>query len=226
MKILNYNSFKFEKVLSNIEMIEFSHNDLKDTFTDLDILESIVTDVDGLLKTIRAEEVDWYTIFGLNKSNYGNNLQIEDIYEDKNFNKSLQKMKMQKNDIESTEDYQTFIEKTIDIKFFSIYGIDDIELEKPDYIFFQSKRKSETAWQPVKCYKVNENMRHFYDNLTSKTIEIKKDGKSYIYSTSNSGSNWLLKNIDLKNDMFKDDMENDDIKAILKDKNISITIIS
>ena len=213
--INNFKQFLFENVAEMTEV-----------FGDADILESIVTDSDALLKSIRAEEVDWYTIFGLDKSNYGNDLQIEQINDDKNFNQALQKKKLQKNEIESTEEYQTFIEKTIDIKFFSVYGINDSELEKPDYIFFQLKRKIEKAWQPVKCYKVKENMRHFYDKLTSKTVEIKKDGKTYVYSTSNSGNDWNLKNIESKNDIFKDSMGNDDIKAILIDKNVSITIIS
>jgi len=71
-------------------------------------------------------------------------------------------------------------------------------------------------------------MKNFYNKLTNKSIEINKDGKTYIYATSNSGNDWMLfkshKNQQTKE--FKDFMTNDDIKAILISDDVSITIIS
>jgi hypothetical protein len=78
----------------------------------------------------------------------------------------------------------------------------------------------------VKCYKVNEDMRKFYDKLTNKTVEIRKGDKTYIYNTSDSGNDWQLAPTTKEENKFKKIMSNDDIKAVLLDGDVSITIIS
>lgn len=217
-KIINYNLFLFENMMSEIEMIEISG--------DLDVLESIVTDSESLLKSIDAEEVDLFTTFHVNPDNYERSIHLEDLYKNEEFNHALKKHKLKKNELESTEETETFLDKTIIIKFFSVYEEDKSELDQPEYIVFQSKGRSDSQWSDIKCYKVNEDMKNFYTKLTSKTVEIKQNDKTYIYNTSNSGNDWLLQNTDEKNDTFKEGMTNNDIKAILKDKNISITILA
>lgn len=216
--IQNYNTFLFETLLADVEMIEI--------FNDADILESIVTDSDSLLKSINAEKLDLFTTFHINPDSYDRNMTIEFLYDDGEFNKQLTKLKLKKNKLESTEESDTFIDKTLTIKFFSVYDEDKSELDQPEYIIFQSRSKAQSQWSDITCYKVNEDMKNFYDKLTSKTVEIKKDDKTYIYNTSNSGSDWILQNSNDKNDIFKADMSSDDIRAILKDKNTSITILA
>jgi len=213
----NYNTFIFE---SAIEMVE--------VFNDADILESIVTDSDALLKSINAEEVDMYQVFELNPDNLKSDYSIEDLYNDDSFNESLTKSNYKKNELESTEETETFIEESIVVKFFSIYEKNASELEQPKYIIYQSRKRSANDWEDVKCYKVNADMKHFYDKLTNKSVEIKKNDKTYVYITSNSGNDWQLqKNGDNDNsDRFKEYMTNDDIKAILMDDDVSITILA
>lgn len=194
-------------------------------FNDADILESIVTDSDSLLNSIKAKEVDLFQSFGFNPDEIKSNFDIEELYNNKSFNDSIIKKNFKKNELESTEETETFIEDTIVVKFFSIYDKDASELEQPKYIIYQSKKKKETNWEPVKCYKVNDDMKHFYNKLTNKSVEIKKDGKTYLYMTSNSGNDWQLQSQKEEGD-FKEYMSNDDIKAILLDDNVSITIIS
>jgi len=215
MKTLkNYNTFIFE---SAIEMVE--------VFNDADILESIVTDSDSLLKSIKAEEVDLFQSFKFNPDDISSNFSIEELYDNKPFNDSINKKKFKKNELESTEETETFIEDTIVVKFFSVYEKDASELEQPKYIIYQNKKKTSNDWEPVKCYKVNDNMKHFYDKLTNKSVEIKKSGKTYLYNTSNSGNDWVLQAQSEEGD-FKEYMSNDDIKAVLLDDDVSITILA
>jgi len=212
----NWNQHIFE---SSMEMIELFH--------EADILESIITDSDALLKSIEAEEIDLYTTFNISRddTNFKN---IQDLFDNEIFNKKIDKLGFKKNAIESTEETETFIEKTLHIKFFSIYKKNQSELEQPKYILYQSRNKGEHNWDNIKTYLVNGDMHKFYSKLTDKTIEIKKGDKTYIYTTTNSGNDWQLQknknNQDTKK--FKDMMNNDDIKAVLLDDDISITIIA
>lgn len=218
MKTLkNFNTFIFEQAT---EMVEI--------FNDADILESIVTDSDELLNTIKAKEVDLYQTFTLSPDNIKSNYNIEELYENQYFNKSLTKMGFKKNEMESTEETETFIDDTIVVKFFSVYKKTASELDQPEYIIYQSKKKSADKWDAVKCYKVNADMKHFYDKLTNKSVEIKKGDKTYVYNTSNSGNDWQLQKSvkDQQTDRFKEYMSNDDIKGILTDDDVSITILA
>ena len=197
-----------------------------EVFGDIDILESIVTDSEALLKSINAEEVNLFKIFNLNVDSFETHVDIEHLYEDEEFNKQLKSLKYKKTNLEETEESETFIDKTIDIKFFLIHKEEQSELDQPDYIIYQSKKRGEFKWENIKCYKVNEDMRNFYDKLTSKTVEISKGDKKYIYLTSNGGVEWNLQNVNDEDEIFKRDMEDNDIKAILVDEDISITIIA
>lgn len=218
MKTLkNYNTFIFENAI-----------EMQEVFNDADILESIVTDSDQLLKSIKAKEVDLYQTFELNPDVLKSRFAIQELYDNQNFNKSLNKKGFKKNELESTEETETFIDDTIVVKFFSIFKKDASELDQPEYIIYQSKKRSEKEWNDVKCYKVNDSMKNFYDKLTNKSVEIKKGDKTYIYITSNSGNDWQLQK-SVKNqdtDKFKEYMSNDDIKAILMDDDVSITILA
>jgi len=194
-------------------------------FNDADILESIVTDSDALLNSIKAKEVDLFQAFEFSPDDIESNFSIEELYDNKPFNDSINNKEYKKIELESTEETETFIEDTIVVKFFSVYEKNASELEQPEYIIYQSKKKSDSEWEPVKCYKVNDDMKHFYDKLTNKSVEIKKGDKTYLYSTSNSGNDWQLQAQEEEGN-FKEFMSNDDIKAILLDDDVSITILA
>lgn len=227
-RLKNYNLYIFENIMVDIEMKEFSSSELQNTFIDLDILESIVTNSDKLLNTIGAEEVDLFQTFNFSPDSIKSNFTIEELFDNQIFNKKLIKGGYKKNDLESTEETETFMEDTIVVKFFSVYKKNRSELERPEYIIYQSRKRKETKWNPIKCYKVKNDMKNFYDNLTNKTVEIKKGSKSYIYMTSNGGVEWSLQKREEDQDTktFKDLMSNDDIKAILMDDDVSITIMA
>ena len=216
-RINNYNQYVFEQA-----------TEMEEIFNDADILESIVTDSDALLKSIEAEEIDLFTTLKVNKDEIKNNITIQELYDNKIFNLRLEKMGYKKNELESTDETETFIDETVQIKFFSIYKSNQTELEQPKFIVYQSKNVKDTKWNPIKAYSVNGDMQKFYTKLTNKTVEIKKGTRTYVYLTSNSGNDWQLqKHQDNQdNETFKDMMSNDDIKAVLVDDDVSITIIA
>lgn len=223
MKYLkNYNQFIFENL--DIEMKEIFCK----TMQDLDILESIIVETDALLKSIKAEEVDLYTTFKISPDSFKRHFTIDELYDNEEFNDQLNNLNFKKTALEATNESETFVDDDIIVKFFTILENDKSELEQPNYIIYQSKKLKDSTWNDVKCYKVNDNMNKFYNKLSNKTIELKKNDKTYIFNTSNAGSNWILQKHEDSQDnkIFKDDMSTDDIKAVLKDKNISITILA
>ena len=71
------------------------------------------------------------------------------------------------------------------------------------------------------------HIKKFYDKLSSKTIEIfdKNSGKNYIYSTSNSGNDWELKNLNDEDGEFKRFLHNDELKKLVSNDNIKVSIM-
>lgn len=168
------------------------------------IIENNISDQ---LKSIRAEKVLMGDIINFNSENFND---IELLSKDPEFLRKLDKKGFKKNNIENTRDCSTFLENDKDFKFFLIFKKEESELDPtPEYIVIQTHNGIET-------YKINDNIRKFYDTLSSKTIEIKNRGKNYIYRTSNAGNDWTLQNIGNKDNQFKDIMSNDEIKAKLK----------
>ena len=73
-------------------------------------------------------------------------------------------------------------------------------------------------------YKVNDDVKKFYDKLTSRTIEITDADQNYIYQTSN-GNEWVLQNVDKENDTFKKSFRKEELQELLRDKKVSVNII-
>ena len=172
-------------------------------------LENRITRMDVLLKSIDAtptlmgEELD----FDSEKFT-----DIETLSKDDSFLKKLSRKKLKKNNIEYSRDCETFLEKTLDLKFFLIFDENDSELSQPKFIVLQSKPINSYKWNSIKIYRVGGNIRRLYDMLTNKTIEIMKGGENYIYKTSNAGNDWTLQNVDSKNEEFKNIMSNQEIR--------------
>lgn len=92
MKIMKkYKEFISENVFTE---------DIVDTFIDVDILESIVTDTEELLNSIKAEEFDFYSTFNLDRSTSFE--FIENLYNNEHFEKVLDENDLKKENIEST----------------------------------------------------------------------------------------------------------------------------
>jgi flagellar biosynthesis/type III secretory pathway chaperone len=198
--------------------------DIIDYPVELNILESIITDSKTLLDSIEAEEVEMFKIFELPRNTFNEYFSLEDVYKNRKFLNALKKSNLTLSKIEETEDSETFIENTLDVKFILVHTLNHSELDNPKYILIQFRKKIENIWGEVKCYKVNGDIQNLYDKLTNKTITFTKNNKEYVYYTSNSGNNWQLKNKQDKTDQFLELMDKNQMKMILQDKDVKISI--
>lgn len=176
------------------------------------IKESITTDVDGLLDSIKEEKIDFYSI-SLSNDNYINKT-IEFLYEDADFNKALFKENLKKGELDTTMDIENFLRKDIDMKFFFLYSRNETVLDNPNYLILQYYK--DNKWYPIEIYKIKDKIEKFYEKLTAKTIKLTFDNTTYIYTTSNSGNNWQLKDKEKKTNKFKENLETDDIKNLIR----------
>lgn len=177
------------------------------------IKESITTDIDGLLNSINDKKGDFYTLH-LSNDEYMNK-PIELLYDDASFNKQLFKDNLKKGEMETTMDIENFLRKDIDMKFFFLYSRNETILNNPNFLILQYYK--DDKWHPIEIYKIKGKIKNFYEKLTAKTIKLTFDDITYIYTTSNSGNNWTLKDSNKKNDKFKENIETEDIKALIKD---------
>ncbi len=145
------------------------------------IIESFNLFEKDILSAIKAEDV------GFKEFDLSNNfIKIEDVYNDIEFNKNMSE-NYKKSQIYNTKDYETFLDSPI--KYFFLFGIDKNELENPSYIVLETVDLEKNS---VRIFKINDNIKNFYDKLTSKTIEIYDDNIKYIYQTF-SNNEWVLK---------------------------------
>jgi hypothetical protein len=105
-----------------------------------------------------------------------------------------------------------------------LYDINSNELQNPVYLMFQVWNESIKKWDDVKLYKINDDVKKFYDKLTSRTIEIVDGDQNYIYQTSN-GNEWVLQNIDKENDIYKKTFRKEELQEMLASKSVTVNII-
>jgi hypothetical protein len=207
--IKGYNKFK--------ESLKF---DL--SIVNIDINESLSVWYDALLNAVGAEEVDIYDTFKLPKDDYVDKLDLESLSDNIEFINSLSSIGLKGSAIQNSDDFETFVNKPC--RFMFIYNIESNELENPNFLLIQSWNESLKKWENSKLYKVNDDIKKFYDKLSSKVIEIDNDGKKYIYNTSN-GNEWILQNIEAVDDTFKKYLRKEDFEELLADKKVKIRII-
>jgi hypothetical protein len=209
-KIKTYNQFKESLVIDlGFQNIE-------------DLLESLTIWHDALLSSVGAEELDIFDTLKLPQDDFTNKLDLNILGDNVEFINSLSSIALKKSQLENSEDYQTFLNKPC--KFMFIYDINSNELENPVYIMMQVYNETLKKWDDVKIYKIKDDIKKFYDKLTSRTIEIVDGDQNYIYVTSN-GNEWVLQNKDKENDIYKSVFRKEELQDLLKDRNIKINII-
>jgi hypothetical protein len=229
---LNLETYKEEikDLLLEDIMIEFDINNLtnESILIDLeyqrieDLLESLNIWHDALLTSINAEEVDIFSTFNLPTDMFSDKLDLDFLDDDVEFINSLSSIALKKSELKNSEDFQTFLNKPC--KFMFVYDINSNELENPVYLLFQTWNESLTKWEDVKLYKVNDDVKRFYDKLTSRTIEITDGDENYIYSTSN-GNEWVLQNSDKENDIYVKTFRKEELQDLVKERNVKINVI-
>jgi len=209
-KIKTYNQFK-ESLL-----IDLNFQDVRD------LLESLTIWHDALLSAIGAEELNIFDTLKLPTDDFSSKLDLDLLHDNVEFINSLSSIALKKSQLENSDNYQTFLNKPC--KFMFLFDINSNELENPVYILMQVYNDTVKKWDEVKIYKINEDIKKFYDKLTSRTIEIVDGDQNYIYVTSN-GNEWVLQNIDNENDIYKRSFRKEELENLVKDKKITINVI-
>jgi len=191
------------------------------TFTQIDIMESLNILDDVLLSSIAAENVDLLSTLKL-PVEFQDKLDLDELSSNIEFINSISSIGLKKSALQNTDDFETFVNKPC--RFILLYDFNANELENPDYILFQSYNSTIQKWDDTKLYKVKDDIKKFYDKLTSKTIEIIEGDVNYIYTTSN-GNDWILQNVESQNDIYKKDISKDELQKIIDERKVVINII-
>lgn len=207
--VKKYKSFK-ESIQIDIRLIE------------IDINESLGLFYDSIMKSIGAEEVDFFDTLQLPKSDFSSKLNLDLLTTNPEFIQSLSSKGMKKSNVTNSEDFETFLNKPC--RFVLIHKAEANELENPDYILFQSWNDNLSKWEELRMFKVNGDIKKFYDKLSSKVIEVEDGGENYIYSTTN-GNEWFLQNQDKESDIYQKYFRKDDFQKLLNDRKVTINII-
>ena len=187
----------------------------------VDINESLGLYYENILKSIGAEEVDIFDTFSLPKDNFTDKLNLDLLTTNTEFINSLSSIGLKKSNVQNTDELETFVNKPC--RFMLIYNIEANELENPIYIVFQSWNETLNKWEESKLYKVNGEIKNFYDKLSSRVIEIDDNGEKYIYQSANKNE-WILQN-DKENDKFKKYFRKEDFEKFINNGKFKISII-
>lgn len=209
-KLKTYNQFKESLVIDlNFQGVE-------------DLLESLTIWHDALLSAVGAEEVDIFDTLKLPQDDFSDKLDLDILGDNVEFINSLSSIALKKSQLQNSDDYQTFLNKPC--RFMFIYDINSNELENPVYIMMQVYNDTLRKWDDSKIYKIKDDVKKFYDKLTSRTIEIVDGDQNYIYETSN-GNEWVLQNKDRENDVYKSVFRKEELEELIRDKKIKINVI-
>lgn len=202
MKIKNYKKF-----LESIELDE--------------ILESMSVIEKDLISSISGEEMNMFKTLKLEEKDFKNK-DLNFLSKSVEFINSLSSLGLKKSTIQDTKDIETFL--NIELKFMFIYNIESNELENPIYLLMEIWDDEKMKWTDIKLYKVNNDVKRFYDILSSKTIELFYDNKNFIYKTSNT-NDWELQNLLDETNLFKRFLSKSELSDLMKNKDVSSKII-
>lgn len=199
----------------------FNYTKFLESFSVDNILESMSIIEKDLISSISGEELDLFETFKLVKEDYiGKNLNY--LSENVEFINSLSSLGLKKSAVQDTDDIETFL--NISLKFMFIYNIESNELENPVYLILEMWDEDKMEWTNVKLFKVNGDVKRFYDVLSSKTIELFYKDNNYIYKTSNT-NDWELQNLLDETKMFKRFLNNVELIDLMKNSGVSSKIV-
>ena len=148
------------------------------------------------------------------------NINLDYLNNNDNFINSLSKVGLKKSNMELSTDYETFLNKPC--RFMFISDIKANELETPKYLLLQIYDNNK--WANTKCYKINDDINKFYDQLSSKTIEITDSEGVFVYDTSIGGNEWTLTSNN-ENDSYKKVMRKEELDNIVNTRKAKIKVV-
>ena len=211
------NKFNIIEYYNVLRFEDFVNEGLDKYFGKLDLSENIKTDTSDVLSSIDLKEVDLHKTLNVLVSDINlEGMNIEQLADNTHFINALENLSLKKEDPTVSADSDTFL--TSSLTFMGIYPIQVLEIQDPEYLMIQIGNG------PIKLYKVSGSIKDFYDKLTTKTVEITAGDQKWIYTTSNSGNNWELKNNE-EGEVFKKVMSTKELEDSLN-INTKIEIIS
>jgi hypothetical protein len=157
-----------------------------------------------------------------------NTVELKRVIDEYEKSKSVAESKNTMKYIKTFESFTDFIKDPTGKKRAAVAA--EEELDKYNRDSEDSAKKAESSnetqrkWSDVKLYKVNENVKKFYDKLSSKEIEVIDGDEKYIYVTSN-GNDWLLKDEDKETDTYKKSLRKEELEKLLSERNVKISIV-
>jgi len=185
---------------------------------DFDLNESLNIWFDSLLASINAKPVDIYTALKLARNT---NIDLKNLDKDNSFITTLSDNGLKKSNMEITSDYETFLKTPC--RFMFIYDKKASDLDNPYYLLLQVYNEILNKWETTNIYKINDNIKKFYDQLSSKTIEIIDGADRFIYETSDKNT-WDLKSVK-ETDIYKRTFSKEDLEKIIQDRKVKVNII-
>jgi hypothetical protein len=183
--------------------------------------ESLGVMYDAIMSSIGAEEVDLMDTLKL-PGEYADKLRLDFLADDIVFVNSLASLGLKKSGMQNSEDFETYLSRPC--RFMMVYNVESNELENPVFILIQSWNESLSDWETLRLFKLNGDVKKFYDKLSSKVIQIEKDGTKYIYNSTNRNE-WVLQNPDRADKKFKKYLRTDELEEILKGEGVRLQII-
>jgi hypothetical protein len=185
---------------------------------EFDLNESLGVYIDTILNSIDAKPLDIFSTLQLAKNT---NIDLESLDKNTDFISKLSNLDLKKSNMQLSSDYETFLD--LSIRFMFIYDKKQNELETPYYLLLQIFNTALKKWETTKIYKIGDDIKKFYDQLSSKTIEIEDEGKKYIYNTSDKNT-WQLMSV-TDNDIYKRNFSKEDLEKVIQDRKVKVKII-
>jgi hypothetical protein len=196
----------------NERSLEEAEEELKAFQHDMD-LNTTLRDV---LKAMEAIEIAPTTLL-----EEGGEKSIEELVEDDDFIKGLRKRKLRASDMVDTSDSSTFIK--IPLRYVMITTQDATDLDDPVYMLLQYSQGA--AWSKVKLYYVQGNVEEFYARLSTVTMTVsrKKDkSQKWVYVTSNSGEDWVLRDKKTSTETFKEVLDWNAVQELSASREVEV----
>jgi len=203
-RILRYKIY--EKSLADAK------KELKNFQEELDIditIKDLVDSIDGI-------ELEIESVFSFLK----NNEKLENLIDNSTFKTELEERDLKPSELFNSEDFNTFTK--LPIKWIWRYEKDASDMEIPIYIIIQYFKNNE--WSLLKMFYVQQEIDNFLEELSEITLEIRqKNGdKKWIYTTSNSGEDWILQNIENVTSTFTKNLDWDKIIMLSKHSKVEL----
>lgn len=183
--------------------------------------ESLGVMYDAIMSSIGAEEVDLMDTLKL-PGEYSDKLSLDFLSDDTVFVNSLASLGLKKSSLQKSEDFETYLSRPC--RFMMVYEVASNELENPVFIMIQSWNESASRWETLRLFRLNGDVKKFYDKLSSKVIQIEKDGKKYVYSSTNRNE-WVLQSAGRADKKFKKYLRTEELEELLREEGVRLQIV-